>query len=255
MASYLDQETKKVRFKERDGDADVEMVVDLDSQPKVSWKQMLIGKGVSEQEEGSRSSEVECTEDFEFLEGDVQKNYCQCLWRPSKPFHLMDIENGHYLAKLQCVALSQGPWIIYGQYLIIQHWTKSFNPKKPYPRRKDERYGRISVGVSEKLKDNGKMAAQNSGKSKEGFKNGIVGNLGDSNNDLGNGFFEAGSRPKGDFRKIKEIMGHNKVGGGPGSLTNGASRKSKLGEIRFKWVNGFGPKTQEETDLGLRSVG
>ncbi|MBA0790816.1 hypothetical protein Gohar_015438 [Gossypium harknessii] len=71
------RETKKVRFKERDGDADVDMVVDLDSQPKVSWKQMLIGKGVSEQEEGSRSSEVECTEDFEFLEGDVQKNYCQ----------------------------------------------------------------------------------------------------------------------------------------------------------------------------------
>ncbi|MBA0579041.1 hypothetical protein Gorai_021308 [Gossypium raimondii] len=61
--------------------------------------------------------------------------------------------------------------------------------------------------------------------------------------------------PKGDFWKIKEIIGHNKVGGGPGSLTNGADRKSKFGEIRFKWVNEFGPKTQKETDLGLRSVG
>ncbi|MBA0843111.1 hypothetical protein Goarm_000325 [Gossypium armourianum] len=67
-----DRETKKVRFKEKDGDTDVEMVTDLDPQPKVSWKQML-GKGVSDQEKGSRSSEAECTEDFEFLEGDVKK--------------------------------------------------------------------------------------------------------------------------------------------------------------------------------------
>ncbi|MBA0864989.1 hypothetical protein Goshw_007915 [Gossypium schwendimanii] len=44
------------------------MVVDLDSQPKVSWKQILLGKGVSDQAEGSRSTEVDCTEDFEFLE-------------------------------------------------------------------------------------------------------------------------------------------------------------------------------------------
>ncbi|KAK5818925.1 hypothetical protein PVK06_023875 [Gossypium arboreum] len=96
------------------------------------------------------------------------------------------------------------------------------------------------------------MATRTSEKSNEGFKNGIVGNLGNSNNDLGNGFFKADSRPKGDFSKIREIMGHNKVRGGPGSLTNGAGRKSKLGEIRFKWVNGFRPKTQEETDFGLR---
>ncbi|KAK5812784.1 hypothetical protein PVK06_028224 [Gossypium arboreum] len=70
-----DQEMKKVGFKDRDGEADVEMVVGLDSQPKVSWKQMLLGKGVSNQEKGSRSSEVECTEDFEFLENIVKKYY------------------------------------------------------------------------------------------------------------------------------------------------------------------------------------
>ncbi|MBA0680340.1 hypothetical protein Goari_012045 [Gossypium aridum] len=137
-----DRETKKAGFKERDGEADVEMVVDLDSQPKVSWKQMLLEKGVSNQEEGSRSSKVECTEGFEFLEGDVIKDFIQqiliedmeaivvlkllgrnsgalynqisSLWFPSKLFHLVHIENGYFLAKLQCVedyttALLQGP--------------------------------------------------------------------------------------------------------------------------------------------------
>ncbi|KAG8473461.1 hypothetical protein CXB51_035768 [Gossypium anomalum] len=175
-----DGETKKVRFKEKDGDTDVEMVTDLEPQPKVSWKQMLLGKGVSDQEKGSRSSEAECTEDFEFLEGDVKKtifngipaiefsnriqqilfkdmetmmvlkwlgryigydalyNWTNSLWRPSKPFHLMDNVNGYFLAKLQCVedyntALSQEPWTIYGQYLTVRPRKKSFNPKKPYP--------------------------------------------------------------------------------------------------------------------------
>ncbi|KAH1096693.1 hypothetical protein J1N35_013614 [Gossypium stocksii] len=29
--------------------------------------------------------------------------------------------------------LSQGPWIVYGQYLTVQPWTKHFSPTKPYP--------------------------------------------------------------------------------------------------------------------------
>ncbi|KAH1090968.1 hypothetical protein J1N35_018225 [Gossypium stocksii] len=52
-------------------------------------------------------------------------NRIRSLWNPSKPFHLMDIENGYYLAKFQYVAdynkvFSQGPWLIYGQYLTVQ---------------------------------------------------------------------------------------------------------------------------------------
>ncbi|KAK5785402.1 hypothetical protein PVK06_039985 [Gossypium arboreum] len=59
------------------------------------------------------------------------------LWRPSKPFHLMDIENKYFLAKFQCIedfekVLSQGPWLIYRQYLTVQPWTKEFNPLQPY---------------------------------------------------------------------------------------------------------------------------
>ncbi|PPD86400.1 hypothetical protein GOBAR_DD16661 [Gossypium barbadense] len=55
------------------------------------------------------------------------QNRISNLWRPSKPFHLMDIENGYYLVKFQNKkdygnVLSQGPWIIFGQYLTIQPW-------------------------------------------------------------------------------------------------------------------------------------
>ncbi|MBA0855942.1 hypothetical protein Goshw_021517 [Gossypium schwendimanii] len=50
----------------------------------------------------------------------------------------MDIENGYFLAKFQCVddyekVLSQGPWLIYRQYLTVQPWTKDFNSLQPYP--------------------------------------------------------------------------------------------------------------------------
>ncbi|KAG8493210.1 hypothetical protein CXB51_010587 [Gossypium anomalum] len=29
--------------------------------------------------------------------------------------------------------LTQGPWIIFGQYLTVQPWTKDFTPLQPYP--------------------------------------------------------------------------------------------------------------------------
>ncbi|MBA0870833.1 hypothetical protein Goshw_017775 [Gossypium schwendimanii] len=52
--------------------------------------------------------------------------------KPSLPFQLMDIENGYYLAKFQDKrdfekVISQGPWVIYGQYLTVQPWTINFN--------------------------------------------------------------------------------------------------------------------------------
>ncbi|KAK5832532.1 hypothetical protein PVK06_016334 [Gossypium arboreum] len=54
------------------------------------------------------------------------------------PFHLMDIENEYFLAKLQspdgyAKVLLQRPWMIYGQYLTIQPWTKDFTPSQAYP--------------------------------------------------------------------------------------------------------------------------
>ncbi|MFQ6671408.1 hypothetical protein Gotur_035959 [Gossypium turneri] len=55
-----------------DGDVLIDMVVDLDPQPKVSWKQMLLGKGNPGQEEGY--AKVDSVEDLEFLERDIKKS-------------------------------------------------------------------------------------------------------------------------------------------------------------------------------------
>ncbi|MBA0785624.1 hypothetical protein Gotri_027036 [Gossypium trilobum] len=51
---------------------------------------------------------------------------------------MMDIENGYFLVKfknkLDCEkALSEGPWIIFGQYLTVQPWTLAFDPTQAYP--------------------------------------------------------------------------------------------------------------------------
>ncbi|PPR93435.1 hypothetical protein GOBAR_AA27226 [Gossypium barbadense] len=64
-------------------------------------------------------------------------NRISSVWYPSKPFHLMDIENGYFLAKFQSIddfvkVLPQGPWMISGQYLTVQRWIKEFNPLQPY---------------------------------------------------------------------------------------------------------------------------
>lgn len=53
-------------------------------------------------------------------------------------FKLMDIENAYFLAKFQRAEdyekiLSQGPWLIFNQYLTVQPWTIDFNPGLLYP--------------------------------------------------------------------------------------------------------------------------
>ncbi|PPD78568.1 hypothetical protein GOBAR_DD24486 [Gossypium barbadense] len=68
----------------------------------------------------------------------VLQNKLYNLWRPSAPLHMMDIENGYFLVKFQnkldCErALSEGPWIIFGQYLTVQPWTLAFDPTQAYP--------------------------------------------------------------------------------------------------------------------------
>ncbi|XP_017609454.1 uncharacterized protein LOC108455408 [Gossypium arboreum] len=51
---------------------------------------------------------------------------------------MTDIENGYFLVKFQnkldCErALSDGPWTIFGQYLIVQPWSMAFDPSQAYP--------------------------------------------------------------------------------------------------------------------------
>ncbi|KAH1115082.1 hypothetical protein J1N35_008460 [Gossypium stocksii] len=65
-------------------------------------------------------------------------NCISSLWKLISQFHLMDIENGYYLVHFLNRTdydriLSQGPWIIFGQYLTGQPWTKGFIPLQSYP--------------------------------------------------------------------------------------------------------------------------
>ncbi|MBA0627050.1 hypothetical protein Godav_004603, partial [Gossypium davidsonii] len=65
-------------------------------------------------------------------------NRITSMWKPISQSHLMVIENGYYLVRFLNRAdydriLSQGPWIIFGQYLTVQPWTKDFSPMQPYP--------------------------------------------------------------------------------------------------------------------------
>lgn len=67
----------------------------------------------------------------------ILQNKVYSLWKPSSSFYLMDIENGYFLAKFQNKLdyekiLSGGPWIIFGQYLIVQPWTVAFNPAQAF---------------------------------------------------------------------------------------------------------------------------
>ncbi|XP_017644360.1 uncharacterized protein LOC108485001 [Gossypium arboreum] len=68
----------------------------------------------------------------------VLQNKIYSMWKPSAPIHMMDIENDYFLVKFQnkqdCQkAHSEGPWIIFGQYLTVQPWTRAFDSAQAYP--------------------------------------------------------------------------------------------------------------------------
>ncbi|MBA0692658.1 hypothetical protein Goari_010196 [Gossypium aridum] len=145
--SFEDCNTKKVKFKNGPDEAKVDMVVDLEPSLNMSWKDKLLRAGLT----GSDKDLIEFGggSDGDFILLEVLKllgrsigyvafhNRISNLWKPLKPFQLMDIENGYYLEKLQNIedyerVLTQGPWIIYDQYLTVQPWTKDFSPLQPY---------------------------------------------------------------------------------------------------------------------------
>ncbi|MBA0853840.1 hypothetical protein Goshw_022641 [Gossypium schwendimanii] len=157
---------KKVQFRDNDECVNIDWLVDQDVQPTISWKDKLVGLPSN-----TAGKDLDTKEDFDVLEGDIQKsiingipsihfsnsiqqilirdldnnmilkllgrnigysilqNKIYNLWKPSSSFCLMDIEHGYFLAKFKSV----GPWIIFGQYLIVQQWSVSFNPAQTFP--------------------------------------------------------------------------------------------------------------------------
>ncbi|KAJ8767074.1 hypothetical protein K2173_012632 [Erythroxylum novogranatense] len=56
------------------------------------------------------------------------------LWKPSGPLKLIDLEQEFFLVKFLedsdfMHALTDGPWLIYGQALSVQRWVPAFRPK------------------------------------------------------------------------------------------------------------------------------
>ncbi|KAH9699953.1 hypothetical protein KPL71_024558 [Citrus sinensis] len=56
------------------------------------------------------------------------------MWKPSMGYSVIDLENNYFLVRFRNAgdaldALTRGPWIILGHYLIVQQWTPNFDSK------------------------------------------------------------------------------------------------------------------------------
>ncbi|KAL4285114.1 hypothetical protein GQ457_16G010640 [Hibiscus cannabinus] len=62
----------------------------------------------------------------------------KALWALKGSYQLVDLENSYFLVKLQLEedynrVLSDGPWTIYGSYLTVQPWSRSFTTSVAHP--------------------------------------------------------------------------------------------------------------------------
>ncbi|PPD74427.1 hypothetical protein GOBAR_DD28645 [Gossypium barbadense] len=68
-----------------------------------------------------------------------EEDRLQCVVEQSVlHIQLMDIENDYYLATFESIEdyamfFSKGPWVVFGQYLMVQPWSPQFTPLEPFP--------------------------------------------------------------------------------------------------------------------------
>ncbi|KAL4367688.1 hypothetical protein GQ457_05G032520 [Hibiscus cannabinus] len=65
-------------------------------------------------------------------------NRIHALWKPLGEVQLIDIANNYFLVRFEDPhdyekALTAGPWTIYGSYLTVQPWSRSFSPLEKHP--------------------------------------------------------------------------------------------------------------------------
>ncbi|KAL4386946.1 hypothetical protein GQ457_09G028280 [Hibiscus cannabinus] len=65
-------------------------------------------------------------------------NRIHVLWKPYGELQLIDLENNYYLIRVEDPRdyekiLTEGPWTIYGSYLTVQTWSRSFSTSEQYP--------------------------------------------------------------------------------------------------------------------------
>ncbi|MFQ6670745.1 hypothetical protein Gotur_035544 [Gossypium turneri] len=92
---------------------------------KVSYKNTRVGFSTT-------CDSSQKVEDFELQKGNVTTKMVTMLWNSKHPFQLMDLENDYYLARFNDEedhnnVLTNGPWVIFGQYLIVRPWSPTFS--------------------------------------------------------------------------------------------------------------------------------
>ncbi|KAL4319850.1 hypothetical protein GQ457_18G018210 [Hibiscus cannabinus] len=65
-------------------------------------------------------------------------NRIEALWKPKGEIKLIDLDNDYYLVRFALEedcdkVLSEGPWVIYGSYLTVQPWSRTFSTAKDHP--------------------------------------------------------------------------------------------------------------------------
>ncbi|CAL1412967.1 unnamed protein product [Linum trigynum] len=66
-------------------------------------------------------------------------NRLKSLWRPAENMEIKDLDHDCFLVKLDNEqdyfrALTDGPWVIFDHYLVVQQWTPSFKASDPLPK-------------------------------------------------------------------------------------------------------------------------
>ncbi|CAL1405363.1 unnamed protein product [Linum trigynum] len=66
-------------------------------------------------------------------------NRLKSLWRPTGPMEVKDLDHDCFLVKLNNEqdyfrALTDGPWVIFDHYLVVQQWSPKFKASDPLPK-------------------------------------------------------------------------------------------------------------------------
>ncbi|KAL4304140.1 hypothetical protein GQ457_10G010950 [Hibiscus cannabinus] len=68
----------------------------------------------------------------------VLLNRLHALWHPRGEFQLIDLDSNYFLVRFEDprdyeLALTEGPWTLFGCYLTVQPWSRSFSTSEKHP--------------------------------------------------------------------------------------------------------------------------
>ncbi|MBA0676619.1 hypothetical protein Goari_018087 [Gossypium aridum] len=139
ILSGIEQATKKVRNKELKEDIPGDLAMEDEVLGKVSFKDKLMANNMIQ---AILDKSMEQTVVVRLLGRTIGYrallNRIQSLWKPIGSFQVIDIENDYFLVKFSMnqdynKALTEGHWVVYGNYLTVQPWSQDFSTKERHP--------------------------------------------------------------------------------------------------------------------------